>query len=91
MNAPLIWIGLPLLFAGAMMLITRPRVLTIIGVLIGLLLTYSWLAIVLRRFPYTRPSSAACRWPAVSRRRTSGGSCTATSSRRTCFSPATGG
>jgi small-conductance mechanosensitive channel len=30
-------------------------VLTLIGVLIGLFLTYSWLTIVLRRFPYTRP------------------------------------
>jgi small-conductance mechanosensitive channel len=31
------------------------RLLTIVGVAVGLMLTYSWLAIVLRRFPYTRP------------------------------------
>jgi small-conductance mechanosensitive channel len=31
------------------------RLLTIVGVALALLLTYSWLTIVLRRFPYTRP------------------------------------
>ena len=45
---------------GELMVVVRApilvhRLLTVIGVAIGLLLTYSWLAIVLRRFPYTRP------------------------------------
>ena len=45
---------------GELMVVVRApilvhRLLTILGVAIGLLLTYSWLAIVLRRFPYTRP------------------------------------
>ena len=31
------------------------RLLTLVGVTLALLLTYSWLTIVLRRFPYTRP------------------------------------
>ena len=52
--------GLKRLPGGEIMVIARApklarRVLTFLGVLIGLLLTYSWLAIVLRRFPYTRP------------------------------------
>jgi small-conductance mechanosensitive channel len=52
--------GLKRLPGGEIMVIARApklarRVLTFIGVLIGLLLTYSWLTIVLRRFPYTRP------------------------------------
>ena len=52
--------GLKRLPGGEIMVIARApkfarRVLTILGVLIGLVLTYSWLAIVLRRFPYTRP------------------------------------
>lgn len=52
--------GLKRLPGGEIMVIARTphlarRLLTFIGVLIGLLLTYSWLTIVLRRFPYTRP------------------------------------
>ena len=31
------------------------RLLTMAGVVLALLLTYSWLTFVLRRFPYTRP------------------------------------
>ena len=31
------------------------RLLTVVAVVLSLLLTYSWLTIVLRRFPYTRP------------------------------------
>ena len=31
------------------------RLFTLTGVLMGLLLTYAWLTVVLRRFPYTRP------------------------------------
>ena len=31
------------------------RALTVLSVLIGALLAYAWLAVVLRRFPYTRP------------------------------------
>ena len=31
------------------------RVFTVIGVLLRLFLTYAWLTVVLRRFPYTRP------------------------------------
>jgi small-conductance mechanosensitive channel len=52
--------GLKRLPGGEIMVIARAprlvrRLLTVLGVLLGLLLTYSWLAIVLRRFPYTRP------------------------------------
>ena len=46
--------------AGEVMVVARApllvqRLLTIAGVALALLLTYSWLTIVLRRFPYTRP------------------------------------
>ena len=46
--------------AGEVMVVARApllvqRLLTIVGVALALLLTYSWLTIVLRRFPYTRP------------------------------------
>jgi small-conductance mechanosensitive channel len=45
---------------GEVMVVARApllvqRLLTIAGVGLALLFTYSWLAIVLRRFPYTRP------------------------------------
>jgi small-conductance mechanosensitive channel len=46
--------------AGEVMVVARApllvqRLLTIVGVALALLLTYSWLTIILRRFPYTRP------------------------------------
>jgi len=45
---------------GEVMVVARApllvqRLLTMAGVALALLLTYSWLTIVLRRFPYTRP------------------------------------
>ena len=52
--------GLRRLPGGEVMVFVRaPRLVTwllhVIGVALGLLLTYSWLTGVLRRFPYTRP------------------------------------
>ena len=52
--------GLRRLPGGEVMVFVRaPRVvswlLKVIGVLLGLLMTYAWLTAVLRRFPYTRP------------------------------------
>jgi small-conductance mechanosensitive channel len=52
--------GLRRLPGGEVMVFVRaPRVvrwlLNVIGVLLGLLMTYAWLTAVLRRFPYTRP------------------------------------
>ena len=46
--------------AGEVMVVARApllvqRLLTIVGVALALLLTYSWLTFILRRFPYTRP------------------------------------
>jgi small-conductance mechanosensitive channel len=46
--------------AGEVMVAARApllvqRLLTIVGVALALLLTYSWLTMILRRFPYTRP------------------------------------
>ena len=52
--------GLRRLPGGEVMVFVRaPRVvqwmLNVIGVVLGLLMTYAWLTAVLRRFPYTRP------------------------------------
>ena len=52
--------GLKRLPGGEIMVIARApkmvkRLLNVLEVAMGLLLTYAWLTIVLRRFPYTRP------------------------------------
>ena len=45
---------------------TVQRVFTIVSIVFGFVLTYAWLAIVLRRFPYTRPWGESLRGSLVS-------------------------
>ena len=54
---------------------TVQRVFTLVSIVFGFVLTYAWLAIVLRRFPYTRPWGETLRGSLVSMTASAARSC----------------